>query len=250
MSASTDVLIPSEATRKSAIFDAASPTLSRRSWRALAPSIAGALAFRFACYAAMTALALWSETQRGPVLHDALVSRLPYVPWIDRVNYVAWLVVYLPLTLVFLWSEPRRWVRYMITGGLVSLARGVCIAVTTLGVPDPDHAGAGLGERNLSAAFLDLLSPVGVFSDGSARAYLTQDLFFSGHAATTFLLVLYLWRRPRWRWIALVAHVAMVAAVMLAHLHYTIDILGAWAFTFALFAAREWSPRASIAMAS
>lgn len=213
------------------------------SWRALAPSLVGALVFRGACYAAMTALALWAEGTRGPVLHDAVLSRLPYVPWIDRVNYVAWLVVYLPLAIVFLASEPVRWKRYMITGGIVSLVRGVCIAVTTLGVPDPEHAGAGIGTRSFGAAFLDLMSPVGVFHDGSARAYLTQDLFFSGHAATTFLLVLYLWHRPSLRWIALAAHVAMVASVMLAHLHYSIDVLGAWAFTFAVFALREWSPR-------
>jgi hypothetical protein len=30
---------------------------------------------------------------------------------------------------------------------------------------------------------------------------------------------------------------------MLAHLHYSIDVLGAWAFTFAIFALREWRPR-------
>lgn len=213
------------------------------SWRALAPSLAGALVFRGACYAAMTALALWAEETRGPVLHDVILERLPYVPWIDRVNYVAWLVVYLPIAVVFLASEPERWKRYMITGGIVSLVRGVCIAVTTLGVPDPAHAGAGVGAQSFGAAFWDLMSPVGVFHDGSARAYLTQDLFFSGHAATTFLLVLYLWHRPRLRWMALGAHVAMVASVMLAHLHYSIDVLGAWAFTFAVFAAREWGPR-------
>ncbi len=207
------------------------------------PAIGGALAFRAACYAAMTALALWAESTRGPVLHDALLSRLPYVPWIDRVNYVAWLVVYLPLALLFLFSEPRRWVRYMITGGIVSLVRGVCIVATTLGAPDPDHAGAGLAGKGFFDAYVDLLSPIGVFANGSARAYLTQDLFFSGHAATTFLLVLYLWNRPTLRWIAIGAHVAMVAAVMLSHLHYSIDVLGAWAFTFAIFALREWRPR-------
>ena len=209
------------------------------------PAIGGALAFRAACYAAMTALALWAESTRGPVLHDALLSRLPYVPWVDRSNYIAWAVVYVPLAFVFLWTEPRRWVRYMITGGIVSLVRGVCIVATTLGVPDPEHAGAGLGGKSFFDAYLDLLSPAGVFAHGSARAYLTQDLFFSGHAATTFLLVLYLWHRPPLRAIAIVAHLAMVAAVMLAHLHYSIDVLGAWAFTFAIFALREWRPRNS-----
>jgi hypothetical protein len=209
----------------------------------MVPAIGGALAFRAACYAVMTALALWAESTRGPVLHDAVLSRLPYVPWVDRVNYVAWLVVYLPLALVFLFTEPRRWVRYMITGGIVSLVRGVCIVATTLGAPDPAHAGAGLGGKSFFEAYIDLLSPIGVFAHGSARAYLTQDLFFSGHAATTFLLVLYLWHRPWLRSLAIVAHIAMVAAVMLAHLHYSIDVLGAWAFTFAIFALREWRPR-------
>jgi hypothetical protein len=217
--------------------------LKRAEFVALLPAIVGSIAFRFACYAAMTALALWAESTRGPVLHDALVSRLPYVPWVDRVNYVAWLALYLPLTLFFLASEPRRWVRYMITGGIVSLVRGVCIWVTVLGAPDPAHAGAGIGDKSFLQAYVDLLSPVDVFAHGSARAYLTQDLFFSGHAATTFLLVLYLWHRPRLRVLAIVGHLAMVAAVMLAHLHYTIDVIGAWAFTFAIFAIREWRPR-------
>lgn len=216
---------------------------SRRSWRNLAWPIVGAIVFRGACYAAMTALALWSETTRGPELHDAVIAHLPYVPWIDRVNYVAWLALYLPIAVVFLASEPERWLRYMVTGGLVSLARGVCIAATTLGAPDAAHAGAGIGDKSFGSAFVDLISPVGVFADGSARAYLTQDLFFSGHVATTFLLLLYVWHRPGLRLAALTAHVAMIAAVMFAHLHYSIDVLGAWAFTFALFAAREWRPR-------
>jgi membrane-associated phospholipid phosphatase len=92
-------------------------------------------------------------------------------------------------------------------------------------------------------AYLDLLSPFGVFGRGAAHAYLTQDLFFSGHTATTFLLVLYLWDRPRLRLVALAAHGLIVASVLFSHLHYSIDVLGAYAFTFAIFTAREWSPR-------
>ena len=211
------------------------------------PAILLALLFRAACYAAMTALALWNELRPAPTLPDTLLAHLPYVGWVDRINYVAWLFCYLPLAVAFLASEPRRWVRYMITGGLVSLARGVCIALTGLGPPDPAHAGAGLGGKGFLDAWLDLLSPVGVFAHGSARAYLTQDLFFSGHAATTFLLLLYLWRRPTLRWFALTGHVVAVASVMLAHIHYSIDVAGAWAFTFALYALREWSPRQVLA---
>ncbi|HEY3448926.1 MAG TPA: phosphatase PAP2-related protein [Myxococcales bacterium] len=211
--------------------------------REAVPAVLGATAFRAACYAAMTALALWNELRPAPSLPDTLLARLPYVGWVDRVNYVAWLFCYVPVALAFLLTEPRRWARYMVTGGLVSLARGVCIALTGLGPPDPLHAGRGIVGMEFWRAFLDLLSPVGVFANGAARAYLTQDLFFSGHTATTFLLVLYLWKRPALRWLALAGHVAMVASVMLARLHYSIDVVGAWAVTFALFALREWAPR-------
>lgn len=71
------------------------------------------------------------------------------------------------------------------------------------------------------------------------HAYLTKDLFFSGHTATTFLLLLYLWHRRRLRWVALAAHAIVVATVILAHLHYSIDIVGAWAITYCIFAWRE-----------
>jgi hypothetical protein len=210
---------------------------------AIWPSIAGALLFRYAAYAAMTALALWAELRPAPTLPDAVLGRLPYVPWVDRANYWVWLAVYVPLAVILLWTEPRRWVRYMVTGGLVSLARGVTIALTGLGVPDPAHAGPGIGTRDFGKALAELLSPLGVFDRGAMAAYLTKDLFFSGHVATTFLLWLYLRGRPRLAPIALAASLAVTASVLLSHLHYAIDVVGAWAITFALFALREGWPR-------
>jgi membrane-associated phospholipid phosphatase len=209
---------------------------------AIWPAVAGAFAFRYAAYAAMTAMALWAEMRPSPTLPDALLAHLPYVPWIDRANYWLWLVLYLPLTVALLWREPRRWVRYMVTGGLVSLARGFTIALTGLGVPDPAHAGPGIGARDFGTAFVELLSPAGVFDRGAIAAYLTKDLFFSGHVATTFLLWLYLRGRPPLAAIALAANLAVTASVLLSHIHYSIDVVGAWAITFAIFALREGWP--------
>ena len=219
-------------------------TAARGSARALLdlwPAILAALAFRYACYGAMTAVAIWSERRPAPTLPDLALRHLPYVEWVARANYWLWLLCYLPLAAWFLWSEPRRWVRYMVTGGLVSLARGLSIALTGLGAPDPARAGPGLGGRSFGEAFLALMSPVDVFG-GNAAAYLTKDLFFSGHAATTFLLLLYLWRRRRLRALLLAAHALVVASVLLARIHYAIDVVGAWAVTFAIYAAREWRP--------
>jgi len=214
-----------------------------RTW---ALAVAGALAFRAACYAMMTAMAVWNERRPAPTLPDLVLAHVPFVPWVGRANYLAWLLLYLPLAMLLLATEPRRWVRYMITGGLVSLARGVCIALTGLGPPDPAHTGRGIAGLDPVQAWLELQSPLGIFSRGSANVYLTKDLFFSGHTATTFLLVLYLWHRPALRWLALAAHLVVVATVFLAHLHYAIDVAGAYAVTFAIFVLREqWPARQS-----
>lgn len=212
--------------------------------RALAGPILGALVFRYAAFAAMCAMALVNEAERGPTLADPVLALVPYVAWVDRVNWVAWLVCYLPIAAFFLWQEPRRWVRYMICGGLVSIARGVCILVTHLGPPDPAHVGPGIGSRSFAEAWIELVSPFHVFVESSQRAYLTQDLFFSGHVATTFLLWLYVRRRPVLGTLALGGHVLSIAAVMFAHLHYTIDVVGAWAVTLGIYAWYERRARA------
>jgi hypothetical protein len=210
--------------------------------RALWRAILAALLFRYAAYVAMTALAVWNERRPAPTLPDALLARVPYVAWVAHGNYVLWLCLYLPVAAGLLWDSPRRFVRYMVTGALVSLARGLTIAMTGLGAPDPAVAGPGLGAHGSLSALLQLISPWHVFARGSAQAYLTQDLFFSGHTATTFLLLLYVWDRPRLRWPSLAGHVLVVASVFLAHLHYTIDVAGAYAATFTLFALREGWP--------
>jgi hypothetical protein len=213
-------------------------------WR----SVAAALGFRVACYVAMTAAAVWNELRPAPTVPDLLLAHVPYVPWVSRANYLLWLAAYLPLSLALLWAGPRRFARYTVTAGLVSLVRGATLVLTGLGVPDPETAGAGIAGHDPLHALVELLSPWQVFANDAMAAYLTKDLFFSGHTATTFLLLLYVWRWPRLRAPALVAHVAVVASVFLSHLHYAIDVVGAYAIAFAIFALREgWPPRRAAA---
>jgi hypothetical protein len=210
----------------------------RGAWRA----IAAALLFRGACYAAMTAAAVWNELRPAPTVPDLVLSHVPYVPWVARTNYLLWLAAYLPLSLALLWRAPRVFARYTVTAGLVSLARGGTLLLTGLGVPDPGTAGPGIAGRAPLDAFLALLSPWQVFAEDAMAAYLTKDLFFSGHTATTFLLVLYLWRFRDLRGPAVVAHVAVVASVFLSHLHYAIDVVGAYAIAFSIHVLREGWP--------
>lgn len=211
--------------------------------RAALGALLAALAFRAAAYAVMTAAAVWNELRPAPTVPDLVLAHVPFVPWVANANYLLWLLVYLPLSLALLWASPRTFARYTVTAGLVSLARGATIVMTGLGTPDPANAGPGIAGLDPLAAYLDLLSPWDVFANDAMAAYLTKDLFFSGHTATTFLLLLYVWRSPRLRWPALAGHVLVVLSVFLAHLHYTIDVAGAYAVAFAIFALREGWPR-------
>jgi hypothetical protein len=216
-------------------------------------SVAVALLFRAGCYAAMIAAAVWNELRPAPTVPDLVVAHVPYVAAVARANYLVWLAAYLPVSLALLWRAPRTFVRYTVTAGLVSLARGATLLLTGLGPPDPATAGPGIAGRDPVQAFLDLLSPWQVFAKDAMAAYLTKDLFFSGHTATTFLLVLYVWRERRLRVPALLGHAAVVATVFLSHLHYAIDVVGAYAIAFSIYALREgWdgrrtSPRGTIA---
>jgi hypothetical protein len=212
-------------------------------WRA----VLAAVAFRAVCYVAMTAAAVWNELRPAETVPDLVLAHVPYVAWVANANYLLWLAVYVPLSVGLLLGSARRFVRYTVSAAVVSLLRGVTLLATGLGAPDPAHAGPGIGGRDAVDAFVALLSPWQVFANDAMAAYLTKDLFFSGHTATTFLLLLYLWPSRRLRWPALAGHVLIVASVFVSHLHYTIDVLGAYAFAFAVFAAREGWPMGTAA---
>ncbi|MBL8951314.1 MAG: phosphatase PAP2 family protein [Myxococcaceae bacterium] len=205
------------------------------------------LVFRLAAYDAMVFMALWAEARAAPTLPDVVLEVVPFVDLVARYNYVLWLAAYVPVALVLLARDGERFIRYMVSSGLLALARGACIVVTGLGpVHGPDtHAGMTAEQR--WAAFFTLVTPSGFFdTDAGARIYLTKDLFFSGHTATTFLLLLYVWRWRDLRRVMLAAHALVVASVFFAHLHYTIDVIGAYAVTFSLFMLREADVKAAV----
>jgi hypothetical protein len=205
------------------------------------------LVFRLAAYDTMLFMVIIAEGRAAPSLPDPVIAWVPYVELASRYNYLLWLVAYVPIALALLVHDGERFIRYMFTSGLLALVRGVCILATGLGpVQGPDlHAGMTASQR--WEAFWRLITPFGFFDgDGGARVSLTKDLFFSGHTSTTFLLLLYVWRWPRLRWPMLAAHVIVVASIFLAHLHYTIDVIGAYAVTFSIFVLRESDVKALV----
>lgn len=203
-------------------------------------AVALAIAFRYACFAIMVAVCLWAEGRPAPHLPDLILDRMPYLPQVDRYNAWILLLCYLPLSLGLLWLDAGRFCRYTVTTGLLSLVRGACVALTGLGPVRGPDVNAGMPPERMAAALVDLLTPAGLLLRDAPHVYLTKDLFFSGHTGVTFLLLLYVWRHRPLRLPGLVGHVLVVASVFLAHLHYSIDVVGAYAVGFSLYALREW----------
>ncbi len=208
-------------------------------------SLVAAIAWRYLCHCVMLGLCVLNEARPGPSLHDSVLALVPRNEWISAHNYHLWIVAYVPIGLALWHQNPKRFIRFMYLGGWLSLLRGVCVGLTGLGPVDGPDLNAGADHARLYSDWLALINPVSALTTNAPHLNLTKDLFFSAHTCSTFLLFLYCRNLPRLGPLALAAHVVTVAVVFLAHLHYSIDVVGAWAITWASFLFYEGATSAS-----
>ena len=95
----------------------------------------------------------------------------------------------------------------------------IFVALNPYGPPD--------GMINLNAAYI--LSPL--------RGILAFDneFFFSGHTSMPYLYFLFCHRMPKMRLAFLAGSLVMGACVLLTRNHYTMDVLGAYFMTYAIY---------------
>jgi hypothetical protein len=62
-----------------------------------------------------------------------------------------------------------------------------------------------------------------------------NDLFFSGHTGLPFLIALIFWDHIYIRRLFLVSSVVFGVVVLLAHLHYSIDVFAAFFITYSIY---------------
>jgi hypothetical protein len=112
------------------------------------------------------------------------------------------------------WYAPVVWKSV----GLLYLLRAGFIVLTPLGIPGDQF-------HTLATTLLQSIT------------YSGNDFFFSGHVAFPFLLALAFWQHAFIRSIYLVLTCVMAAAVLLEHVHYSIDVAGAPFIVYGLWAA-------------
>ena len=63
----------------------------------------------------------------------------------------------------------------------------------------------------------------------------TGDLFFSAHTGLPFLMTLVFWKNKTMRYITLASSIFFGIVVLMGHLHYTIDVVGAFFITYTIY---------------
>lgn len=169
-----------------------------------------------ALVAALAALARfleWNETRPGTILSDPVLALL--AP--RDLTWPTFALIYLGIAfgVARLSGEPRALVRALQAYVLMALLRVVAMWATPLEAPP--------GMIPLEDPLVRLFGP---------GRLLTKDLFFSGHTSTLFLLALTVPGR-RWKALFVAATAAVAAAVLVQHVHYTIDVLAAPFFAYA-----------------
>ena len=149
-------------------------------------------------------------------VHDLLLDNLPIVNLNGIIIEGA--LGAIVFSILLLLAKPKYIIFTLKAVAIFIATRAVFVAVTHLGIYP--------GQVNPGAGFFD-----GIYTGLGLQA----GFFFSGHTGLTLLMALVFWDEKFWRYIYLAAAAVFGASVLLAHVHYTIDVLAAPYMTYAIF---------------
>ena len=160
------------------------------------------------------------EKHTGPVLDDWLLNQLPP----QDVSLLIFLTIWASglLLLIRVRRSPAVFMIFIYSYIIITLSRMVSINLVQLNPP---------------VGLLPLVDPLTNAFYG--KTYITKDLFYSGHTSTIFLIFMCL--RRKWdRFFTFLGTLIVGAGLLVQHVHYTVDVLGAFAFTYPLYRLGKW----------
>ena len=155
------------------------------------------------------------ERHTGPVLHDWVLNQLPP----QDVSLWIFLIIWATALLLLIRARfsPAVFMMYVYGYIFISLSRMLSINLFPLDPP---------------VGLIPLVDPLSNAFYG--KTYITKDLFYSGHTSSIFLMFLCL--RRRWdRIIAFVGSLIVGFLLLVQHVHYTIDVVRAFVFSYPLY---------------
>lgn len=155
------------------------------------------------------------EKRNGVVLNDWVLAHLPAFDVSPIIFTIIWGMGL--LMLVRAMYKPAICTTYIWMLIFVCIVRFISISLVRLDPP---------------AGLVPLIDPLtGCFY---GHASITHDLFFSGHTSTMVLILLNLEKKSD-KIIAFVATIAVMALLLIQHIHYTIDVLAAPVIVYCLY---------------
>lgn len=152
----------------------------------------------------------------GHFVGDIILDNVPVVNLNPIIVEGALIGILVSVILVLL--KPRYLVFTMKAGAIFIALRVFLVAATHLGIyPNQVVPGAG---------FFDALY---------VRFGLETGYFFSAHTGLPILMALIFWDEKGWRYLYLAASALFGVSVLLAHVHYTIDVVAAPFMAYSIF---------------
>jgi membrane-associated phospholipid phosphatase len=157
------------------------------------------------------------EKREGIVLQDYVLDAIPAID----VSIPTFVIIWSVVVLVFyrIYQNPRLFLLIAYGFILMCLARILTISLLPLNPP---------------AGIITLKDPIANIAYGGNGIFITKDLFYSGHTGNMFLFFLCL--EAKWdKIIALTASLLIGFLVLIQHIHYSIDVIAAFIFTYFLY---------------
>lgn len=155
------------------------------------------------------------EQRNGISFNDYLLSYLPAYDLSLFIFVIIWSMTL--LTFSRFKQDPHIFLTFLWGFILINLSRFVSI---------------GLFPLNPPADLIPIHDPIA--NQFYGPKFITKDLFFSGHTAAMFLMFLCLKKRTD-KLLALIATLIIGAAVLIQHVHYTMDVVMAPVITYFLW---------------
>lgn len=156
------------------------------------------------------------ESRKGPVLNDYLLKYIPAQDFSIPIFIIVWSASL--LVIIRSIQQPAIFLTVLFSLIVLLFTRIGSIYFVPL---DPPHG------------LIVLMDPLTSFTYGGRGIFITKDLFFSGHTSNIFMFYLCL-QKKKDKVFLLLASITVGILVLAQHVHYTLDVVGAFIITYFL----------------